>query len=81
MLFSVKLSDYFHINAYRAYFRNSPLKEKALALSNDLPLLLLPNCFCLGIRQPLCMTGLSPALTGLRGDFVTNSGCGSGDTL
>lgn len=74
MLFSVKLSNHFYINAYRAYFWNSPLKEKALALSNNLPLLLLPNCFCLGIRHPLCMTGLSPALTGLKGEFVTNSG-------
>lgn len=70
------------------YFSNPPLKEQPLTLNNNLPPLLLSNCFCLDIKHPHCTTVLSSGCTGLKGNFVTNSsvtnslfGCGDGGTL
>lgn len=70
------------------YFSNPPLKAKALTLNDNLPPLLLSNCFCLDIKHPHCTTVLSSGRMGLSGNFVTSSsvtsspfGCGDGGTL
>lgn len=60
------------MNVYHVYFSNPTLKEKALALNNNLPPLL-SSCFCLDIKHPHCKTVLSSGCVGLNGNFVANS--------
>lgn len=41
------------MNVYHVHFSNPTLKEKSLALNNNLPPLL-SRCFCLDIKHPHC---------------------------
>lgn len=66
---SLKLSNYFYINVHHLYFSNSPVKEKALTLGNNLPPFLISNSFCLGIKHPQLHNSTTP-MVGLNGNFV-----------